>query len=223
MQFLYSKHAGDDQFSVDGDLYKYIFKVRRKDTNTPLYFRNLNDDILYKYDVTAIDRKKATLTLKGSEEKIISSSSDLHIGWCLIDPKTIEKVLPLLNELGVKKITFIHCDYSQKNFKPNFDRLEKILINSSQQCGRSNIIDLEIIDSLNEFLNSNPDSYFLDFSLEIIDDVDKNDIKTVVIGCEGGFSSAERDKFPKDKVFGLKSNLILKSETAIVAIASKLL
>ncbi|XPV54809.1 MAG: hypothetical protein ACNI3H_07545 [Halarcobacter ebronensis] len=55
------------------------------------------------------------------------------MAWCIVDPKTIEKELPYLNELGVRKITFISCDYSQKNFKLNFEKLEKILVNSSSQ------------------------------------------------------------------------------------------
>ena len=38
----------------------------------------------------------------------------LHIGWCVIDPKTVEKYIASLNEIGVDKITFIYADYSQK-------------------------------------------------------------------------------------------------------------
>ena len=69
----------------------------------------------------------------------------------MVDPKIVEKSIASLNELGVDKITFIYCEYSQKNFKPNFEKLEKLLINSSSQCGRSSIIKLDSCNSLKEF------------------------------------------------------------------------
>lgn len=48
-------------------------------------------------------------------------------------------------------------------------------------------------------------------------------IETIILGCEGGFSNFERDKFNREKVIGFKSNLILKSETAAISAVSKIL
>ena len=72
------------------------------------------------------------------------------------------------------------------------------------------------------FLAQNPKSYILDFSNSFIDDK-KDDIDTLVIGCEGGFSKREKGNFNKDFVVGFNSNLILRSETAIVSATSKIL
>ena len=66
--------------------------------------------------------------------------------------------------MGVEKITFIYSDFSQKNFKINIEKLEKILINSSCQCGRSNIIKLAVCKNIETFIKENDDVYFLDFS-----------------------------------------------------------
>ena len=63
---------------------------------------------------------------------------------------------------------------------------------------------------------------FLDFSTVCIDNK-KDEIKTLVIGCEGGFSQKEREKFNKDFVVGFNSNLILRSETAIISAGAKIL
>jgi 16S rRNA (uracil1498-N3)-methyltransferase len=109
----------------------------------------------------------------------------------------------------------------KKNFKVNVEKLEKILINSSQQCGRSSIIKLEILNSLSEVLKTYEDCYVLNFSNNHIDN--QKDIKRVVIGCEGGFSSKELENFSEDKTVGINSNLILRSETAVTVVASKLL
>ncbi len=84
----------------------------------------------------------------------IESKGVLNIGWCIIEPKVIEKTLPSINEMGVNSITFIYCKRSQKNFKLDLNRLKKILINSSQQCGRSSLMELNIIDNLEQFLKT---------------------------------------------------------------------
>ena len=221
MQFIYNEFCGDEQLSVESDVYKYLFKARRHKLEDEIAFRNLKDTNLYTYKVSSISKKEALLILIKQEEKRVESSDKLHIVWSVVDPKTIEKQLPYLNEIGVHKISFYYAEYSQKNFKLNFDKFEKILINSSQQCGRSSIIQLHITDSLEEVFKDDNNAYALNFSLNMIDSVGK--INTIVIGCEGGFSPKEIEQFSEEKIVGLNSNLILRSETAITAVASKIL
>lgn len=222
MQFSFHEAASNTVLEIEADLYKYLIKARRHKIGDLIPFRNLRDSILYKYEINSIDRRKAALQLVEQEENIVENKKSLHIAWCMVDPKTVEKTIASLNELGVDKLTFIYCDYSQKNFKPNFDKLEKILINSSSQCGRSSIIKLDTCDSLDLFLDKNPNSYVLDFSENSID-TKKDEIETFILGCEGGFSSNEREKFDGEKIIGFDSNLILRSETAIISAASKIL
>lgn len=222
MQFTFDINCGNEFLEISDDTYKYLIKARRHKIDDEIYFRNLKDDLIYLYKLTSISRRSASFSLLKSETKIVKNDNSLHLIWCLVDPKTIEKYLASLNELGVDKITFVYCEYSQKNFKLNFEKLEKILINSSSQCGRSSIIKLEISNSLEEIIKENKNIYFLDFSDVCIDDK-KSDIKTLVIGCEGGFSQDERFVFNKENIVGFKSNIILRSETAILSAASKIL
>ena len=222
MQFTYDEFCGTDIFEIKDEVYNYLIKARRHKIDDEIYFRNLKDDNIYLYKINSIDKKKAYLNLVSKEEKIVINEKKLHLGWCVVDPKTVEKNITSLNEMGVNKITFIYADYSQKNFKINIEKLEKILINSSSQCGRSDIIKLEISKSLVDFIKENSDVYFLDFSTICIDDK-KDEIKTLIIGCEGGFSKNEREKFNKENIVGFNSNLILRSETAIIAAGTKIL
>ena len=222
MQFIYHEQAGDNLLQVDGELYKYIFKVRRFNREQNIFFRNLQDKNIYEYKVNSLDRRKASLELVSFEEKIVEQNKKLHLGWCVIDPKSVEKYIVSLNELGVSKITFIYSDYSQKQYKPNFEKLEKLLINSSQQCGRSSIIELEIMDSLEEFTTQYPNSFMFNFSPNNIHNK-KGEIETIVIGPEGGFSCDEVKAFDLKKVVGIENTLILKSETAVTACSSILL
>ncbi|WP_368029037.1 16S rRNA (uracil(1498)-N(3))-methyltransferase [Arcobacter sp. s6] len=222
MQFTYDEFCGGNILEIKDDVYNYLIKARRHKIDDEIYFRNLKDNNLYLYRLNNIDKKRAILDLISSEEKTLLNKRSLHLGWCVVDPKTIEKHIASLNEMGVDKITFIYSDYSQKNFKINIEKLEKILINSSCQCGRSNIIKLELCKNIETFIKENKDIYFLDFS-NISIDKKSDEIKTLVIGCEGGFSNKERELFTKDNVVGFNSNLILRSETAVISAASKIL
>ena len=164
MQFLHHSDAGASSLVIKEDAYKYLIKARRHKLQDQILFRNLQDTSLYTYEILNILKKEAVLTLIKNEEKSIEANKKLHILWAVVDPKTIEKQLPYLNEIGVDKISFYYGSFSQKNFKLNFEKFEKILINSSGQCGRSSIIKLELITSLKEFLALNPDTHALNFS-----------------------------------------------------------
>lgn len=222
MQFIYDKNAKNELLKIEDENYNYIIKARRHKIDDILDFRNLEDDFLYSYKISQIDKKSLFLNLLKKEEKIIENSKKIHLAWCIVDPKTIYENIASLNELGVDKITFVYSDFSQKNFKINFEKLEKILINSSSQCGRSSIIKLDIYKNIDTFIKDNPDTYFLDFSQTSIDNK-VLDIKTLMIGTEGGFSKRERELFNKNFIVGFSSNLILKSQTAIISATSKII
>ena len=222
MQFIYDKNAKNELLKIEDENYNYIIKARRHKLDDILDFRNLEDDILYSYKISQIDKKSLSLNLLKKEEKIIENNKKLHLAWCVVEPKTIYENIASLNELGVDKITFVYSDFSQKNFKINFEKLEKILINSSSQCGRSTVIKLDICKNIDTFIKENPDTYFLDFSKTSINSK-VSDIKTLMVGTEGGFSKRERELFKEDFIVGFSTNIILKSQTAIISAASKII
>ncbi|PHR56898.1 MAG: 16S rRNA (uracil(1498)-N(3))-methyltransferase [Arcobacter sp.] len=222
MLFLFSTDAGKESLKLKGEDYKYLFKVRRHNVDDILYFRSkLKSETLYQYKVQTLDGRSATLALISSEQKEIKADKDLHIAWCVIDPKSVEKVLPSLNEIGVSKISFIYCARSQKNFKIDIARYERILETSSQQCGRSKQMIFEIFKTLDSFLKENPETIVLDFCDEVL--ACEDEVNTVLIGCEGGFSEDERRQVEKLKRFRLDTPMILRSESAAMAISSKVL
>jgi len=213
MQFLYYENPTSN-IILTGDAHKYLFKVRRIKKDELVKVRNLKDDYLYIYKIDSINKKEAILSLQEKITDIRKPKKYLHLAWCIIDPKNIEKALPALNEIGVSKITFVYCDFSQKNFKLKMDRLKKILINSSQQCGRSNLMEIEILNSSKEFFEKYPDFTAMDFNGEKLEQSCKNPI---LIGPEGGFSEDERKYF---KNIAKLDGFILRSETAACAVSS---
>jgi 16S rRNA (uracil1498-N3)-methyltransferase len=217
MQFLYEPNPINN-IIIKGENHKYLFKVRRIKKNEKVKIRNLKDDYLYIYKIEEINKKEAYLTL---EEKILKPNKPLkffHLGWCIIEPKNIEKTLPSLNEIGVSKISFFYCEYSQRNFRLKQERLDKIIINSSQQCGRSNKLEIEILGSLEEFIKKYKNFIALDFNAPKIECKSYN--LPFIIGPEGGFSKKEKEMF-KQKVS--LDGFILKSETAAFSVSAKVL
>ena len=221
MLYLYNTQAGESSLSLEGDDHRYIFKVRRHKEGDTLYLRNLEDGLLHRYLITFMDKRVSNLTLQESSVLEVKAKHSLHIGWCVIDPKSVEKVLPSLNEMGVEKITFIYCKRSQKSFKLDFKRLEKILLNSSQQSGRSQMMQLEMVEDLPQFLAKYPQSKMLNFSENNF--IGSMAVDTIVIGCEGGFHEDEVALFKDGDIVGFDTPLVLKSESAVCAVASKLL
>lgn len=221
MQFVYHPSAGLQTLKVDTREYEHIFKVRRIAAGEVLHWRNLEDAFVYDYEIAHIGKKEAQLELVAKKELSLLPSKVLHVGWSVIDPKIIEKTLPMLNELGVSKISFVYAEFSQKNHKLDMERMKRILINSSQQCGRSLMMQIEVLPSIKHYIEAYPKSAILDFAEKKLNS--SEEISSLLVGPEGGFSIKERNLLQNQPIVGLICNTILRSETAVVAVASKIL
>ncbi len=219
MQFVYHPGAGEEILRIEGEIYNYIFKVRRHKKGEVIPLRNMEDGYLYFYRIDEVERRKAVLVLVDKEYKEIVPKRFFHLLWCVVDPKTIEKTLPMLNEIGVGKITFVYCERSQKNFRLKLEKLQKILINSSQQCGRSRLMEIEVLESIQEALARYEDIVLIDFSEDSLSCADN--IQRALIGPEGGLAPEERERFSMIK--GLDTPMILRSETAAVSVSAKVM
>ena len=222
MIYIFLDENPKQNITIKGELYKYLIKVRRHEVGNEIFFREReNIEILYKYKIINVDARSLDIELISSEEKIVKSKKDLHIAWCIIDSKSIEKVLPSLCEIGVSRISFIGCDRSQKNFKLDFKRFERILEASMQQCGRSTYIKFDTFKNIQNFIEEFSDTKVFDFTDKTLDDY--SDISRVFIGCEGGFSRDEKEFLKQQDVFRLDTPMILRSESAVMAVASKII
>ncbi|WP_281951528.1 16S rRNA (uracil(1498)-N(3))-methyltransferase [Nitrosophilus kaiyonis] len=220
MQFVYHSQSGIDILKIEKDIYNYLFKVRREKVGETIPFRNLKDSYIYYYRIDDVSKRYAILSLREKIKKEVLPKRYLHIGWCVIEPKTIEKSIHFLNEIGVSKISFIYCDRSQKNFKINLDKLHKINISSSQQCGRSSLIEFEILKNIEEFIAKYKDFVLINFSQKKLENKKP---QRVLIGCEGGFSDKELEILKNFETLGFDTQMVLKSETAAIAMSSKIL
>ncbi|SUW98033.1 16S ribosomal RNA methyltransferase RsmE [Campylobacter jejuni subsp. doylei] len=217
MQFLYNKQAGEEFIQLQGENFNHL-KARRVRENSQINLRNLQDNFLYSYTITDLTRNSCTLKFLNKKLQNIEQS-ELNLALAIIDIKILEKTLPFLNELGVKKLHLVFTNFSQRNFKIDLERFEKIIISSCEQCGRNTKMDLIIHQSTQEFVQKFPNAIMVDFQGEQQSHFDEKEL--YFIGPEGGFNNDERLLF--NRKISLKSSNILKSQTAIIAIASKIL
>jgi 16S rRNA (uracil1498-N3)-methyltransferase len=221
MIFLFHNKAGENHISLEGDTFKHMIKARRQQVGDTLLLKKLDTNTNYFYTIESSTKKDALLVLKNSEEAIAQNVPYLHIGWCMIDPKSIEKVLPSLCEMGLSEISFIYANRSQKNFSLDKKRVERILMNSMQQSGRYFPLTINYDVALDTFITSNSNCVVLDFCDKALGNDEEFD--AVLLGPEGGFDDAEKLLVSKLQVRRLNTPLVLKSESAALAITSKML
>ena len=134
-------------------------------------------------------------------------------------------MLQKATELGVTKFLPIIFDRTVVR-KINKDRIERILIEASEQSNRINVPTIEGAQDLNSFLKKN--SMYLIFTdlNSNIKKIDKSKFTNkpvcIIIGPEGDFSETEREKILSFKgVQPIKINEnILRSETAVISAIS---
>ena len=153
------------------------------------------------------------------------NSKELWLAFSPIKSNYFNFMIQKATELGVTKFIPIIFDRTIVR-KINKERLEKVIIEASEQSNRINVPDIEDPKSLDDFLNNNKvDLIFTDLNSKNT----KIDLKKVtdkptcvIIGPEGDFSEEERAKILKfSGVQPLKINEnILRSETAVISAIS---
>ncbi|EFO9213401.1 16S rRNA (uracil(1498)-N(3))-methyltransferase [Campylobacter sp. CNRCH_2014_2452] len=217
MQFLYHPQSGTASLELENEAFLHL-KARRIKVSDKIILKNLKDFYTYTYECIELSRRSCVLNLLDKKEEKQELKTYIHLALAVIDPKVIEKTLPFLNELGVAKLSFVYMEYSQKNFKLDFKRMEKILIESSQQCGRASLMELESFDDFKKFQQAYENIVLIDFEGEDLMNFDPGRY-VFLVGAEGGFSQKEREI--NIKRAKLQANYILKAQTALIGVASK--
>ena len=165
-----------------------------------------------------------TLSIFKSQENTILPSREIYLFASLIKKDNFEWITEKAVELGVSHIIPIISERSEKK-NLNIERLEKIIIEASEQSGRGTIPILhEIMDlksSLINFTHIKSIAWDIDSTKFVSQDI--VDSTGAYIGPEGGWSSQEREFFKQHavKIRSLGPQ-ILRAETAVVAVLSHL-
>ena len=200
----------------------YLTKVMRVKENE--VFSLFNKEGEWEAKILGISKSivefKTTKQLRQKE-----NTKELWLAFSPIKSNYQNFMIQKATELGVTKFLPIIFDRTVVR-KINKERLEKIVIEASEQSNRINVPLIESPQTLDIFLKKNSmDLIFTDLNSDNIK-IDKSKLTDkpvcIIIGPEGDFSETERDRILSFKgVQSVKINEnILRSETAVISAIS---
>ena len=152
------------------------------------------------------------------------NSKELWLAFSPIKSNYFNFMIQKATELGVTKFLPIIFDRTIVR-KINKDRLEKVIIEATEQSNRINVPTIEEPQTLKDFLKLDMDLIFTDLNASntkiSLDKLTKNPL-CVIIGPEGDFSEDERREilnFKRVQPIKINEN-ILRAETAVISAIS---
>jgi 16S rRNA (uracil1498-N3)-methyltransferase len=168
------------------------------------------------------------LGFKVHETQVVKPHSSLRLtlAMSLIKKDNFEWVIEKGTELGVSEFVPIISERSEKK-NLNMERARKILIEATEQSGRSFIPEVKEPIALEDFLNTEKRGmivFHTEGSSLDEEDISKTADVVAFVGPEGGWSEKEIEMFRERGAAVVKLHSpILRAETAAVAISTLLL
>jgi len=220
--FFSNTLSADTTDRLDKPQSHYLAKVMRIEESEVFSIFNQNGE----WEAKVLKISKGIVEFKTVKQlRKKESSKELWLAFSPIKSNYQNFMIQKATELGVTKFLPIIFDRTVVR-KINNERLEKIVIEASEQSNRLNVPEIEKAQNLKNFLNSNSmDLIFTDLNSDN-KKIEKSKLTDkpicIIIGPEGDFSEAEREEILSFKgVQSLKINEnILRSETAVISAIS---
>ena len=200
----------------------YLTKVMRVKENEVFSLFNKNGE----WEAKVLEISKSIVEFKITKQlRQKENFKELWLAFSPIKSNYQNFMIQKATELGVTKFLPIIFDRTVVR-KINKVRLEKIVIEASEQSNRINVPTIEDAQNLNSFLKKNSmDLIFTDLNSNN-DKINRSKLTDkpvcIIIGPEGDFSEAEREEILSfNNVQAIKINEnILRSETAVISAIS---
>ena len=201
----------------------YLNKVMRVKENEVFSLFNSNGE--WEAKVLSISKSIIKFKIIKQLRQKENIKKELWLAFSPIKSNYQNFMIQKATELGVTKFLPIIFDRTVVR-KINKERLEKIIIEASEQSNRINLPKIEEPQSLNNFLETNSIDLILTDLNSNNNKIDKSKLTDkpvcIIIGPEGDFSENERQEILAFKgVQPIKINEnILRSETAVISAIS---
>jgi 16S rRNA (uracil1498-N3)-methyltransferase len=220
--FFSEKLSADMIGKLDKSQSHYLTKVMRVKENEVFSLFNKSGE----WEVKILKISKSIVEFQTTKQlRQKENNKELWLAFSPIKSNYQNFMIQKATELGVTKFLPIIFDRTVVR-KINKERLEKIVIEASEQSNRINVPTIEDAQNLNSFLQKN--------SMDLIfTDLNSNNEKInrskltdkpvcIIIGPEGDFSESEREEILSfNNVQAIKINEnILRSETAVISAIS---
>ena len=200
----------------------YLSKVMRIKENEVFSLFNSNGE----WEAKILKISKSIVEFKTTKQlRQKENTKELWLAFSPIKSNYQNFMIQKATELGVTKFLPVIFDRTVVR-KINKERLEKIIVEASEQSNRINVPIIEDAQDLSSFLKTNSiDLIFTDLNSNN-NKIDKSKLTDkpacIIVGPEGDFSEAEREEiltFKGAQPIKINEN-ILRSETAVISAIS---
>ena len=208
---------------VEGNEFHHMTDVLRHKVG---YKTILCDNSGYDFYAT-IERIEKNYAVCRIDEKVknpTETEKDISLYICAIKSEKMDLAIQKAVELGVKRIIPVISQLTnEKNVR--IERLERIIMEASKQCGRASLCKISNPKSFDNVLIDMTKSQSAIMAYEnedktMLRDLDLKDKQSIalLVGSEGGFTKEEVEKAKENgiEVFSLGKR-ILRAETASIA------
>ena len=207
--------------NLDKSQSRYISKVMRIKTGQSFSLFNQSGE--WEASIDNINKGIVEFSIV-KKLRSLKSEKEVWLAFTPIKLNYLNTMIQKATELGVTRFIPILTERTVVR-KLNENRINKIIIEASEQSNRLKAPNLEKLTNLDSFLKSNQDTNIIFGDLNTgnkkLDLKNKNPL-CILIGPEGDFSIKERENILKLKnIIPLKiSDNILRSETAAISMIS---
>lgn len=227
-RFYIEQPLGEELVVEQSELvHQWISVFRYQCEDEVVLFSSTNVGVDYIYRIKSANKKAVMLSFV-SEQKNILPKKEITLCMAIVKKDTFENIVRHATELGVTKIIPVLASRSEKK-NLNFERLNNIAKEASEQSGRGSVPVITDILSFSEALeemrgNTNIfTSLYGEDSRELANrGLLKNNL-TLWIGPEGGWTH-EEETLAKENNFKMMklTETVLKADTAAVCAMSAL-
>ena len=228
MHLFFSKNIKQEKQMLSADESKHCLLSLRKNINDTIWLTE-GKGVLYSANICSIKNKK----IQYNNLKIVSkktNSPKIHIAISPTKNKNrFEWFLEKATEIGVDEISLLICQNSERK-TINEERCAKILIAAMKQAQNSILPKLNKLIMFSDFFKKRKKNIYIahcdntqkiDFKTILLENKNKNEHITILIGPEGDFTTQE---IMLSEKMGAKSiNLSdkrLRTETAAIIASS---
>ena len=211
-----------DNVSFEEAEFNHMVKVMRVSVNEEIEIINGNG-VLAKALIYSIEKKSVHATIQEIQKESKPKKSFI-IAQALLKGASLDLICEKNAELGCDEIWLYTASLSEKDSISDnqIDRLNKVLIAATKQCGRLYLPKIVIFKNLKELIHfSKMPLFYGDVdptSPKIKDAIEKESSLVFIIGPEKGFDKKEEELLKSSLAKGVSLHPnILRAETASIA------
>jgi 16S rRNA (uracil1498-N3)-methyltransferase len=216
--------TGEDMSIRDKELLHRLSGVMRYRAGETLKLFNGKDNFDYLYEIKELNKKEGYLVFLSKEENVSNVTQKVNV-YAAIVKSDFDDMLREMVEIGANELFPMISDRVERK-ELNYERLNKIIVEASEQCGRGNLPRLNGIMKLKDFMDFSAQNicyhtHKVSQNINVARESNAENMKkdnnviNIFIGPEGGWSDSEIEWFLENNftIKTLNTN-VLRAKTA---------